>query len=159
MPSYQSPGKELLEPSSEKIEEGRVELEAEVDTGAEDLEIKELQERIAKLEAEIEKERKPVVESKEKMVKQEIKDYLQELQEMPATAAPIATRDEADEVDKLPPSQQIGALISLAVEKGIRKAISVANDIDNPAILDEFHDTLVDRYYQELVDKKIIKTP
>ena len=37
--------------------------------------------------------------------------------------------------------------------------ISVANDIDNPAILDEFHDTLVDRYYQELVDKKIIKTP
>ena len=122
-------------------------------------EVKELKDKVEKLEAQIEEKKKPVAEDKERMVKREIKDYLQELQEMPASAAPIATRDEADEVSKFPPSQQIGALISLAVEKGIKKAISVANDIDNPAILDEFHDILIDRYYQELVDKKIIKSP
>lgn len=118
-------------------------------------EIEVLRERVEKLEVRLEKEAIP--EKKEKMVKQEIKEYLHELQQTPATAAPLATRDEADEIKKFPPSQQVGALISLVFGKGLPEAISVAKNLNNPAILDEFHDVLVDRYYKTLIEKKIIK--
>jgi len=120
-------------------------------------EIEVLKERVEKLEARLKKEMPSIPEEKEKMVKREIKEYLQELQQTPATAAPVATRDEVDEIKKFPASQQVGSLISLVFEKGLPEAISVARNLNNPAILDEFHDILVDRYYQVLIDKKIIK--
>jgi len=122
---------------------------------AERLGIEELREKVEKLEERLEKERVP--EEKEKMVKQEIKTYLREMQQTPPTAPPIATRDEAEEIKKFPPSQQVGALISLVFEKGLPQAISVARDLNNPAILDEFHDILIDRYYKMLIEKKILK--
>jgi len=121
-------------------------------------EIEALRERVEQLESQLKKEQPPVSpEAEEKAVKQEIKSYLQELQQIPATAAPLATRDEADEIKRFPLSQQIGVLISLVFEKGLEEAISVAKELNNPAILDEFHDILADRYYKELVEKKIIK--
>ena len=48
-------------------------------------------------------------------------------------------------------------LIDPVFEKGLDAAVSVARELNNPAILDEFHDILADRYYKELVAKKIIK--
>lgn len=122
---------------------------------APDKEVEALKERIEKLEARVEKEGVP--EEKENVVKQEIKEYLQELQQASTTAAPLATRDEADEIKKFPANQQVGVLISLVFEKGLENAISVAKQLNNPAILDEFHDILADRYYKILVEKKIIK--
>jgi len=121
----------------------------------EESEIKELKTRIERLEGQLEREKTP--EEKEKLVKKEIKDYLQELQETPSGASPVNLRDEADEIKKFPSSQQVGALISLVFDKGLKKAIAVARELDNPAILDEFHDVLVDRYYQELIKRKILK--
>lgn len=123
-----------------------------------EIEIKALNERIKNLESRLEKEQSlisPEIEKKE--IKKEIKTYLKELQKMPSTAAPVSTRDETKEIEKFPASQQVGALISLVFEKGLNQAISVAKGIDNPAILDEFHDILVDRYYEELIKKGIIK--
>ncbi|HHE76909.1 MAG TPA: hypothetical protein ENL27_02930 [Candidatus Parcubacteria bacterium] len=117
-------------------------------------EILELKERINKLESQLKKEGRP--EKKEEMVKQEIKTYLKELQQTPAFASPVADRDEAKEVGKLEPDQQVGALISLVFEKGLPEAISVAKNLDNPAILDEFHDTLVDHYYKTLIEKGVL---
>jgi len=122
-------------------------------------EIESLRKRVEQLEGQLKKEQPAVSpEKEEKAVKEEIKKYLRELQKMPATAAPLATRDEADEINPLPANQQVGALVSLVFEKGLGKAISVARQLDNPAILDEFHDILADRYYKALVDKKIIKS-
>jgi len=118
-------------------------------------EIRELKERIEKLEAVMKSERAPL--EKEKMVKEEIDSYLKELQKLPSFAPPKTTRDEAKEIAKFPTSQQVGVLVSLVFEKGLRQAISVAKTLGNPAILDEFHDILVDRYYQILIEKKIIK--
>jgi len=118
-------------------------------------EIQKLKERLEKLEGQIEKEKVP--EEKEKMVKQEIKSYLQELQQTPSFAPPPATRDEAEEISKFEPSQQIGALVSLVFEKGLTEAVSVAQQLNNPALLDEFHDTLIDHYYQTLIEKEILK--
>jgi len=134
--------------------------EAISDQGAEfkikQSEIQELKERMERIETQLEKETIP--EKKEKIVKQEIKSYLQELQQTPPSAPPIATRDEAEEIKKFPSNQQVGALISLVFEKGLREAVSVARNLNNPAILDEFHDILVDRHYQELIKKKILKS-
>ena len=118
-------------------------------------EIEELKARIGKLEAQLKKER--VSEEKEKIVKQEIKSYLRKLQQTPTFATPPATRDEVEEIVNLEPSEQVGALVSLVFEKGLPKAISVAKAINNPAILDEFHDTLIDHYYEMLIERKILE--
>ncbi len=121
-------------------------------------EIDVLRERVEHLESQLKKEQPAISpEKEEKVVKREIKSYLQELQQTPTIAVPLATRDEAKEIEKFPASQQIGALVSLVFEKSLDEAISVAKGIDNPAILDEFHDVLVDKYFKELVEKKIIK--
>jgi len=48
-------------------------------------------------------------------------------------------------------------LVSLVFDKGLPQAISVATALNNQAILDEFHDILVDRYYQILIEKGILK--
>ncbi len=117
-------------------------------------EIEELKKRIQALETQLEKEKIP--SRKEKMIKQEIKNYLRELQQTPPFASPTKSRDEVKEIIKFEPSQQVGALISLVFQKGLVQALSVAKKLDNPAILDEFHDTLVDRYYEMLVEKKIL---
>jgi seryl-tRNA synthetase len=120
----------------------------------ESAEIGEMKERIEKLDSQL-KEQAP--EKKEEMVKKEIKSYLKELQQMPSSSLPIAARDGADEISKFPANQQVGALIALVFEKGLSEAVSVARALDNPAVLDEFHDLLVDRYYEELVKNKILK--
>lgn len=123
------------------------------------VEVEALRQRVEQLEAQLSKEQPSISpEKEEKAVKQEIKEYLSGLQQTPATAAPLATRDEADEIKKFPSSQQVGALVSLVFEKGLEEAVSVAKELNNPAILDEFHDILADRYYKELVEKKIIKS-
>lgn len=128
--------------------------------------IEALKERIEKLEARIEKEKLIIPEEKEKMVRREIKEYLQELQGTPvaptatappAATTPLASRDEVEEIKKFPTSQQAGILISLVFEKGLIEAINVAKDLNNPAVLDEFHDILIDRYYQSLIKKGILK--
>lgn len=118
-------------------------------------EIKELKRRIEKIEAQLKKEQIP--EEREKIVKQEIKNYLQEVQKMPPFASPQVVRDEVKEIAKFSTTQQVGVLVSLVFEKGLYQAISVAKALNNPAILDEFHDVLVDRYYQILVEKGILR--
>ncbi len=125
---------------------------------AEHPEIEELKKRIKRLEGKLEKEREKEkgFEREEKMVKKEIKSYLKELQRAPPSAPPVASRDEVEEIARFPRSQQVGSLISLVFDKGLKEAISVARGLDNPAILDEFHDTLVDRYYNELVKRNIL---
>lgn len=118
--------------------------------------IEELRQRVERLEQELQKETVP--EKREQMVKREIKGYLHELQQIPIFATPVQLRDEADEINKLEPDQKVGALISLVFEKGLTEAISVAQALENPAILDEFHDILVDRYYRKMVEQGIIKS-
>jgi alanyl-tRNA synthetase len=118
-------------------------------------ELEELKKRIEKLEARLEKEKSKEV--KEKLIKEKIREYVLEVQKTPSFAPPPKVRDEAKEIEKFSKSEQVGALISLALEKGILYAVSVAKNLKNPAILDEFHDTLIDRYYQILVEKNVIR--
>lgn len=118
-------------------------------------EIKNIQERIERLKEVLEQEESP--ETKKEIIKREIKAYLEEIQKIPSFAPPLESRDEVREISQFPPSQQVGALISLVFEKGLKKAISIARQLNNPAILDEFHDILVDRYYEQLLKKGVLK--
>lgn len=121
-------------------------------------EINDLKDKIEQLEQRLEKEQIPVNQEKEKLIKDEIEEHLQGLQQTPSFAASTSTRDETDEIKEFPLNEQVGALISLAFDKGAKKAISVARELDNPAVLDELHGILINRYYNELINKKIDDT-
>lgn len=118
-------------------------------------EIKEMEERIKKLESRLEKEKSS--ENKERAVKQEIKTCLEEWQQTPSFASSLDVRDESKEIAEFEFSQQVGTIVSLVFEKGLSEAISVAREINNPAVLDELHDALVDRYYKMLKEKGILE--
>ncbi len=47
---------------------------------------------------------------------------------------------------------EVEALIQIAFEKGIAEAIKAAKDKNDPHLLDDFHDALIDRFYQKLVE-------
>lgn len=50
-------------------------------------------------------------------------------------------------------SQQLQGLVNLAFEKGAAYATEVVKKLDNPYLLDEFHDVLVDKFREELVKR------
>lgn len=53
--------------------------------------------------------------------------------------------------------KEIEALVQIAFGKGIAAAIEAAKAKNNPHLLDEFHDALIDRFYQKLIEEgKII---
>ena len=47
---------------------------------------------------------------------------------------------------------EIEALIQIAFEKGISAAIEEARKKNDPHLLDDFHDALIDQFYQKLVE-------
>ena len=53
--------------------------------------------------------------------------------------------------------RQIQLLTGLAFDKGVIHATEVAQKLDDPYILDEFHDTLVDELYNYLVEQGKLK--
>lgn len=87
--------------------------------------------------------------------KKEIKKYLEGYQKTENISASLKRK--IKEIHKLSPSQQIGILIELVFKKGLREAITLARNLNNPALLDEFHDLLVDRFYYLLKEKNILK--
>lgn len=52
---------------------------------------------------------------------------------------------------------EIESLIQIAFEKGIGKAIKAAKAKNDPHLLDDFHDALIDRFYQKLVEAGKLK--
>jgi hypothetical protein len=117
-----------------------------------------LQARVEQLESQLKKEQPAISpEEEEKIVKKEIKGYLNEIQQISVSSLPLSSRDDAGEIKKFPIERQVEALVSLVFEKGLSRAVSVAKQMKNPAILDGLHDALVDEYFKEMVARKIIK--
>ncbi len=52
---------------------------------------------------------------------------------------------------------EIEALIQIAFEKGIAAAIEAARAKNDPHLLDDFHDALIDRFYQKLIEAGKLK--
>ena len=57
------------------------------------------------------------------------------------------------ELQEQPKERQIQILTEMAFEKGIVYAVEIAKNLDNPYLLDEFHDVLVDQLYNKLVEE------
>ena len=45
----------------------------------------------------------------------------------------------------------------MAFDKSVIEAVGVAKSLDSPYLLDEFHDTLVDKLYNKLVEQGKLK--
>jgi hypothetical protein len=73
----------------------------------------------------------------------------------PVPAAPVQPYAQQGLV--LDSQNQVNILCELAFQKGLEEAIKAARSLNDPYILDEFHDTLVDKFYKQLVEKKKIE--
>lgn len=52
---------------------------------------------------------------------------------------------------------EVEALVQIAFEKGIGAAIEAAKAKNDPHLLDDFHDALIDQFYQRLVEAGKLK--
>jgi len=72
----------------------------------------------------------------------------------PVTSASAPTnKPETQDLKSLEKNQQLKNLVDLAFQKGITYAADVARELDSAYLMDEFHDTLVDKLHKELVEK------
>ena len=53
--------------------------------------------------------------------------------------------------------KQVKVLVYLAFTKGVHHAFHIASKLKDPYLMDEFHDTMVDKLYDLLIKKKKIK--
>ena len=49
--------------------------------------------------------------------------------------------------------EQLDELTRIAFDEGIAKAVAIAKKLENPYLLDEFHDSLMDELHQHLVSE------
>ena len=122
----------------------------------------QIKQEISNLEKELEvKKRELAGESKAEihdkdLIKEIIKEkavILPSAQKAPTTPLPV----EETGTDEEKKEKQIKLLTELAVERGVAHAIEVADKLDDPYILDEFHDILVDKLYKHLLEQGKLK--
>ena len=80
---------------------------------------------------------------------------------LPAPSGATLSDDDAKKaallLDEKEHEEVVNDLIVMAFTKGMAQALKAANALKNPHILDEFHDTLADKYYQKLLEARKIK--
>lgn len=117
-------------------------------------EIADMRKQLAEKKAEITpEERKPeiFVEPAQEGVKSAEKSETASIGQAPAIQ-PISQTSQA-----LISDNQVKALCELAFQKGVDVALKAAQELNNPYILDEFHDALVDQLYDKLIREKKIE--
>ena len=58
-----------------------------------------------------------------------------------------------EDLRQLSKEKQLDILIGLAMSQSIPESVSLAQEIGNPYILDELHDVLVDKFFEELIKR------
>jgi hypothetical protein len=125
-------------------------------------EVVELEKRLAEKKKEL-VEREEVEQHDREIIKEVLKEKLEKPTVSKATppAAPLPTPKavvkKAKELKGEKKERQIQLLTDLAFEKGVSHATEVAKKLDDPFILDEFHDTLVDELHNYLVEQGKLK--
>ena len=69
---------------------------------------------------------------------------------------PAAGKNKTDDLKEQGHREQVEALVEIALTKGILEAVAVARHLGNPHLLDDFHDMLVDEYYEKLLQAREI---
>ncbi len=59
----------------------------------------------------------------------------------------------AQDLQRLSKEKQLDILVGVAMTQSIPESVILAQATDNPYILDELHDVLVDKFYSELVKR------
>lgn len=74
-----------------------------------------------------------------------------------APAVQQVVQQTATSLKNEPQERQIALLTQMAFDKGVVEAIEIAKNLDNPYLLDEFHDALIDHLYNKLVQEGKLK--
>jgi len=72
-------------------------------------------------------------------------------------AHPLENQDELEEIRALPEERRLHALIDVAFAKGVKDAIEMVRHMEDPYLIDAFHDALVDALYAELIKRGKLK--
>ena len=122
-----------------------------------------LQDEIKWLEGQLEA-KKQSLEGKEG--REALKEVIKEAGEMkllppPPSGASLsddAAQQAAQDLKEKEHKEIVEDLVGIAFTKGIAQALKTANALRNPHLLDEFHDTLADKYYAKLLAARKIKS-
>ena len=74
----------------------------------------------------------------------------------PAFDYTAQAKQKADDLREKGHHEQVEALVEIALTKGILVAVGVARHLDNPHLLDDFHDMFIDEYYEKLIQARKI---
>ena len=69
----------------------------------------------------------------------------------------VQAQQKADDLREKEHHEQAEALVEIALTKGILEAVRVARHLGNPHLLDDFHDALIDEYYDKLLQSRAIQ--
>lgn len=113
------------------------------------------------------------VEGEKELLKEAVKEHVERVMgKAPLLRQGLAGQAPSDQLSPPMPSDQtlqddplagldhrdqIEELAAVAFSKGIVEAVTIARRANDPHILDEFHDALVDRLYEYLVQEGIIE--
>ena len=90
-------------------------------------------------------------EKEKEILKQTVSEHIVKPSSQPVTTQSV------QQVQTQPKERQIKLLTDLAFEKGVAHAVEVVKKMDNPYLLDEFHDALVDELYKKLIETGKLK--
>jgi hypothetical protein len=112
-------------------------------------EILELERQLVEKRAEREKKVEEIIGV------EEIKQTGSSVQPSQGVQPPSAEQIKSDaaKLSGIEKNQQLKSLVDLAFAKGVAHATEVVRNLDNPYLLDEFHDTLIDEFRKKLVDE------
>ena len=95
-------------------------------------------------------------EKEKEILREAISERIEEIPPLlPAQQKAIAQK--VQQIKAQPKERQIQLLTEMAFEKGVFEAVEVARRLDNPYLLDEFHDALIDELYNRLVEQGKLK--
>ncbi|MBD3282626.1 MAG: hypothetical protein GF387_03425 [Candidatus Portnoybacteria bacterium] len=102
------------------------------------------------------KEKELTPEKEREIVKETVSENIQDAQPVPQSQQKD-TKNKAKQIKTEPQERQVYLLTEIAFERGISHAIDVAKRLDNPYLLDEFHDALVDEFCAKLIAEGKLK--
>lgn len=107
-------------------------------------------------------EKKEIGKEKEKLIEKEKQIASEEKIKPTVIPFPVIEdkkiKEEVKELISKEKPDQIKKLVSLAFTKGLNYSFEVAKKLNDPYILDELHDILVDELYEQLIKKDKLKS-
>ncbi|HDY72938.1 MAG TPA: hypothetical protein ENH90_02160 [bacterium] len=102
------------------------------------------------------KEKELTPEQHKEILKEGVSKRIKTAQPVPPAQEQVVVSS-VQQIKIEPKERQIQLLTDLAFEKGIPHAVEVAKRLENAYLLDEFHDALVDKLYNKLIEEGKLK--